>query len=84
MSMESAVMFIEKMKTDEEFYRQVVDKQDKESRMKFAMAEGFDFTPEEVEQATQKLSEGDLENVVGGQGYRDCVISIWDGFCPQT
>ena len=84
MSIESARAFVEKMKTDQEFARQVVDKQDKEARIKFALAEGFTFTPEEVNQVSSELSNEDLEKVTGGTAWRECVISIWDGFCPQT
>ncbi len=75
MSIESAKAFIERMKTDEEFARQVSNQKDNETRMKFVLAEGFNCTGEEIKKATEDLSEVDLERVTGG--FRAC-NNKWD------
>ncbi len=66
MSMESAKAFIERMKTDEEFARQVSNQKDNEERMKFVTAEGFNFSGEEIKKATEDLADVDLVQATGG------------------
>jgi len=44
MSIESAMLFMEKLKTDEDFLKKVTECEDKEARMELARVEGFDFT----------------------------------------
>ena len=76
MSLESAKLFIEKMKTDSEFREKVVALKTKEERKSFVKNEGFDFTKEEFEQVKKEyinkaksegeLSDEDLEKVAGG------------------
>ena len=82
MSLESAKLFIEKMKTDSEFREKVVALKSREERKSFIEKEGYDFTKEEFEQAKKEyinnakseseLSEEDLENVAGGYGGCYC------------
>ena len=77
MSLESAKEFIERMKTDEEFAKQVASRKDKEERMKFVSEQGFNFSEQEVQQVAKEFSDDDLEKVVGGsrsgRGY--CLLN---------
>ena len=66
MSMESAKLFIARMKSDEDFSRQVRDCKDAETRMAFVRQEGFDFTAAEIRQAGEELSDSELDEVAGG------------------
>ena len=66
MSIESAKAFIERMKTDEAFAKQVESQKDKEERMKFVSEQGFNFSEQEVQQVAKEISDDDLENVAGG------------------
>jgi predicted ribosomally synthesized peptide with nif11-like leader len=59
MSIESAKAFIERIKTDEDFAQKYIARKDAEKLMVFVKAEGFDCTPEE-------LNEVLLEGVSGG------------------
>lgn len=66
MSIESAKAFIERMKTDEEFAKKVMECKDAEARMVVAKAAGFDFTAEEVRASQGELSEDELQGAAGG------------------
>jgi predicted ribosomally synthesized peptide with nif11-like leader len=80
MSMESAKSFIERMKTDEEFAKQVSEHKDKEARMGFAIEQGYDFTGEEVREAATQLTEDELQQIVGGLNNGDiCCVERWWG-----
>jgi predicted ribosomally synthesized peptide with nif11-like leader len=69
MSIESAKAFIERMKTDEEFAKKVIDIQDADARMALAKAEGFEFSTVEMEAIKVQLSDNELDMVVGGRGF---------------
>ncbi len=79
MSLESAKAFIERMKTDEEFAKQVGECKDKEARMTLVREAGFDFTAEEIEEAGSQLSAGDLDGASGGSGgcNEGCGVCNW-------
>ncbi len=66
MSIERAKAFMESMKTDGDFKKEVGEKSSGEDRMQFVKANGFDFSKEEFEQVKSELSEGELEKVPGG------------------
>ncbi len=78
MSIESAKAFIEKMKTDEDFRKEVGEKSSPEERVKFVEESGFDFSKEELEtvRAKLQLTDEDLETLSGGAPeflpYCDC------------
>lgn len=72
MSIEAAKSFIDRMKTDEEFAKKVTACKDTKARMEFVQKAGFDFTPGEIEQIGQELSEDELERVAGGCDDCDC------------
>jgi predicted ribosomally synthesized peptide with nif11-like leader len=71
MSVESAKLFIERMKTDEDFAKGVTGCKDSESRKGFVMAKGFDFTLDDLSQAkgnelAEELSDEQVEAISGG------------------
>ena len=66
MSIESAQAFIERIKTDEEFAKNVTECKDSESRMSYAKEAGFEFTLEEVKEVTSELTDEMLDSVAGG------------------
>ncbi|MFC1680062.1 Nif11-like leader peptide family natural product precursor [Elusimicrobiota bacterium] len=68
MSIESAKAFIEKMKTDPALSQRIAACKDTAARVALAKAEGFDFTPEEINTVSMELSPEDLEHVSGGSG----------------
>lgn len=81
MSVESAKMFVEKVKNDEDFRAKLSSFQDGQERMDFAKAEGFDFTVAEINEVTgEELTEDELEAVSGG-GPSACgkVCAKWVG-----
>ncbi len=69
MSIESAKAFVDRMKTDEDFSKEVGEKSSPEDRMIFLKESGFDFSKEEFEQVKPELSDDDLESLSGG--HRD-------------
>ncbi|MBW4054613.1 MAG: Nif11-like leader peptide family natural product precursor [Proteobacteria bacterium] len=75
MSIESAQAFIERMKSDEEFAKNVTECKDSEARMSYVKEAGFEFTLEEVKAVSSELTDDVLDNVVGGSGT---VFSIPD------
>lgn len=70
MSLESAKSFMERVRTDEVFAKQVRECEDGDSRMALAIAQGFDFTAQEMEEAKKELSNEELDSIAGGQD--DC------------
>lgn len=67
MSRESVNAFMERMKTDEEFARQVISCQDKEERLQFVRAAGFDITVEDMAGLKDELTDEELEAIAGGK-----------------
>ncbi len=76
MSIESAKAFVERMKNDEDFRKEVGEKSSPEDWMKFAKESGFDFSKEDIEQVKPELSEDELDKVGGGH----CDGSTHTGF----
>ncbi len=72
MSMESDNAFVERMKNDEDFRKEVGEKSSPEERMKFVKQSGFDFTKEELETVREKLqlTDDELERLSGGAERR--------------
>jgi predicted ribosomally synthesized peptide with nif11-like leader len=69
MSIESAQGFIERLKTDEEFFKKVTAINDAETRMAFAKESGYLFTEDEIKIVTTQLGDDDLEKVAGGYAW---------------
>ncbi len=86
MSIESAKAFIERMKTDEEFARQVSNQKDNEERMKFFLAEGFNFTIDEINSCQRELSDTELSEVsaAGDENFPDVCVSKLLGICSRV
>lgn len=66
MSVESAKACIERVKTDEDFEKAVIQLTTKEERMDFVRSVGYDFTHEEFQEAIGELTDDELESVAAG------------------
>ncbi len=66
MSIKSAQAFIERVKNDEDFRKELEERASAEERMKFAKARGFDFTTDEIKELQDTLTDDELEGVAGG------------------
>jgi predicted ribosomally synthesized peptide with nif11-like leader len=66
MSIESARVYVERLKTDEEFGKRIIEADDAESRKKIIQSEGFDFTKEDIDTVASKLSDEELSDVSRG------------------
>ena len=66
MSIESAKAFMEKVKNDPEFAKQVSEKKTAAERHEFVKSQGFDFTGDEINQLSSNLSDEELDAVAGG------------------
>jgi predicted ribosomally synthesized peptide with nif11-like leader len=65
MSIESAKLFSERMKKDEEFAKKVIACKDIEDRNALIQKAGFDFTASEFREAGMILSDDELDDIVG-------------------
>ncbi len=63
MGLESAKEFIERMKTDEEFAKQVASRKDKEERMKFVWEQGYNFSEQDIKRITEEMTDKQLGDV---------------------
>ena len=66
MSIESAQAFLERMKTDEEFAKNVTECKDAEARIAYVKEAVFEFTIEEIKGVASELTDDMLDNVAGG------------------
>ena len=66
MSIENAKAFVERIKSDEDFSKEVWGKATPEERTKYVKAAGYDFTKEELDTVRSELSVEELEEVSGG------------------
>ncbi len=78
MSIESAKTFFEKVENDEDFRKEVEGKTSVEERIKFAKAQEFDFTKEEIREVTDSLSDEQLDAVAAG-GWIRCLGDVGFG-----
>jgi predicted ribosomally synthesized peptide with nif11-like leader len=72
MSIESVQLFIERMKTDEDFAKEITACKDAGKRMEFAQQAGYIFTPEELRRTQGKLSDEEISLVSGGWFFPSC------------
>ncbi len=75
MSIESAKAFVERVKNDEDFKKELEGQASAEERMKFAKAQGFDFTTDEIREVRGSLSQEELDAVAGGLPHPPCNVS---------
>ena len=80
MSLDSAKVFIEKMKSDEAFRNRVMTIKGVDERRQFMSSEGFDFTQDEHMQVSQELSDEQLDAVAGGQTIDEWLKLQFDNF----
>ncbi len=66
MSIESAKAFLERVKNDEDFRKEVEGQASAEERIKFVKAQGFDFTKDEIREVRDSLGDDELDTVAGG------------------
>ena len=66
MSIESAKAFLERVKNDEDFRKELEEQASAEERLNIAKAQGFDFTKEEINSLKEELSDDELDMVAGG------------------
>ncbi len=85
MSIEHAREFIKRVKNDPDLFKQAASFKTKEERQKWAGGLGYDFTGEELKQASAELTDEDLELVAGGVccGYT-CEGEQWGKPCTQS
>ncbi len=79
MSIESAKAFMERMKTDEDFRKEVTDCKDADDRMKLVEEKGYTFTTEEIKSLVEALTDDELNKVAGGNWAPGCEkITFWE------
>ncbi|MEQ8168749.1 MAG: Nif11-like leader peptide family natural product precursor [Candidatus Eremiobacterota bacterium] len=66
MSFKSAHAFLERFERDREFKEKLERAKDKDELLKLIKEAGFNFTSEDVKEATKELSEEELQNIEGG------------------
>ncbi|HPL98326.1 MAG TPA: Nif11-like leader peptide family natural product precursor [Bacillota bacterium] len=87
MSIESAKAFIEKVKSDEDFKKNLGGLKDGQARLDFAKKAGFNFTAADLAKVKEEqgLTDEELDGVAGGcggadlclEGIGDSSISLW-------
>ena len=70
MSIESAKAFVERVKNDEDFRKELEGQASVEERIEFAKAQGFDFTRHEIQEVNDSLSDEALDAAAGGKSCR--------------
>jgi len=65
---------MERMKTDEDFRKRIVEAEDAGQRKEIAVAEGFEFSRDEIESVANELSDEELNAVAGGAGLSDTLL----------
>lgn len=84
MSSESARAFIERVRTDQEFAKQVEQFTDSAALLAFAQAEGFAVSLAEINHAGSVLSDGELAEIAGGSNpackYNGGVLQYCDRY----
>ena len=66
MSVEQAKLFIESLKTDEEFRSKIIAVEEVAERIRLAQAEGYDCTVEEIKTLLAEMTDKEVEEIVGG------------------
>lgn len=74
--------FMKKLRTDDDFARQLISCKDKDERLKFVKEAGFDVTPEELSSLKEELTDEELEMIAGGKPPTRCEC-FQDGGKPR-
>jgi len=85
MSVESAKAFVERIKTDPEFKKRVVECEGAEARVALLESEGHEFAAEDFVNSEGEIDDALLEKISGGAAYKhttsevvyDVVITIF-------
>jgi len=80
MSIESAKAFLERVRNDEDFRKELEGMSSVEERTKFVKAQGFDFTEKELDEVTADLGEDQLEGVSGGKATQLSLSGVQDKY----
>jgi predicted ribosomally synthesized peptide with nif11-like leader len=72
MSIEYARLFIDRMKTDEDFAKQILNCENVENRMSIIKQEGFDFVAEEIPKAIGFIGANTSDGATRGSNF-DCI-----------
>ncbi len=89
MSVESAELFIKRMKADKEFAGKVNAFKSMEEAKQYIASQGFEFTMEDLGKCRQELSDDELDKVAAGEpsGLPHCEIgAVYDPYqdCPDS
>jgi predicted ribosomally synthesized peptide with nif11-like leader len=76
MSLDQARLFIERMKSDEEFAKRVMAIEDVAARLACIQSDGFDFSDAEIKEVSGNLSDEELDGAAGGF-YPRCDWFSW-------
>ena len=80
MSIDSAKAYVERMKSDEEFRKKVLECKDGKKRMELVKVEGFDFTEADIKVVSAVLDDKELEKIVGG--HNGACWTLKENICP--
>ena len=78
MSIESARVFLERVRDDEDFRKSVGEIATAEERMEFVNGAGFEFSRQELDDVASELNMEDLDAVAGGG---NCWKPPWENAC---
>jgi predicted ribosomally synthesized peptide with nif11-like leader len=88
MSVESAELFIKRMKSDKEFAEKINAFKSMEEAKRYIASQGFEFTMEDLGKCRQELSDDELDKVVAGEkcNLPTCEVGTtynWYPDCPD-
>lgn len=85
MSVESAELFIKRMKSDKAFAEKINAFKSMEEAKQYIASQGFEFTVEDIGKCRQDLSDDDLDRVAAGgsSGYPQCEVGAMYDWYPD-
>ena len=72
MSIESAKAFLERVRNDEDFRKNVGEIATVKQRMEYVKRAGFEFSKQELDNVTSELTDEELDAVAGGS-WKSCI-----------
>jgi len=76
MSVESAKAFVERVKTDPEFKKRVVECEGAEARAALLEAEGHEFSAKDLVNSEGEIDDALLEKITGGAAYQHTTSEV--------